>query len=85
MADIGCGHVRDVAAELALGILPGGEQPAVASHLEACATCREEVGAMEVVAARLLELVPGTEPPLGFDHRVLARVSGSSRRLGARR
>ena len=26
------------------------------------------------VATRLIELVPGTEPPLGFDRRVLARV-----------
>jgi hypothetical protein len=26
------------------------------------------------VATRLVELVPGTEPPLGFDKRVLARV-----------
>ena len=36
--------------------------------------CREDVDSMVSVGARLIELVPGTEPPLGFDHRVLARV-----------
>ena len=37
------------------------------------------------VATRLIELVPGTEPPLGFDRRVLARVQDvapSSRSAG---
>ena len=32
---------------------------------------------MDSVSTRLIELVPGTEPPLGFDRRVLARVRQS--------
>jgi hypothetical protein len=46
---------------------------------------------MSEVSSRLLELVPGTEPPLGFDRRVLARVGvpasegGALRRFARRR
>jgi hypothetical protein len=69
-----CADVQDVAAEFALDILPGAERSAVAAHLLRCPTCRQEVESLAEVGDRLLELVPGTEPPLGFDRRVLARV-----------
>lgn len=69
-----CAEVRDAAAEFALDILDAEERSAVATHLLRCPTCRAEVDAMQVVGERLLDVVPGTEPPLGFDRRVLARV-----------
>jgi len=79
-----CVEVRDAAAEFALDILEPAERSRVAAHLLRCPACREEVDAMVSVGARLIELVPGTEPPLGFDHRVLARVrQGETRRSRA--
>jgi hypothetical protein len=44
--------------------------------------CRAEVDIVIVVASRLLDLVPGTEPLLGFDRRAFGRVAG--RRPGRR-
>ena len=69
------GHVSDLAPELALGILPEAEAESARLHLRSCPQCSAEVASLTPVADRLLELVPGTEPPLGFDRRVLASVS----------
>jgi anti-sigma-K factor RskA len=82
MNDPTCTDVHDAAAEYALDILDSEERSAVAAHLLRCPECRREVAAMTSVGARLLDLVPGTEPPLGFDRRVLARVgqTGGPRR-----
>src|SRR5262249_27686356 len=77
MIELTCREVRDSSAEFALGILPAEERASVAAHLLRCPSCREEVEGMMAVGTRLLDLVPGTEPPLGFDRRVLARVHGS--------
>jgi Putative zinc-finger len=74
MTDLTCAQVRDAAAEYALDIIEPGERSALAAHLLRCPACRAEVEALSGVATRLIELVPGTEPPLGFDRRVLARV-----------
>ncbi len=74
MNELTCAQVREEAAEFALDILEPAERSVLAAHLLRCPACREEVDAMCGVATRLIELVPGTEPPLGFDRRVLARV-----------
>jgi len=74
MTNLTCAMARDAAAEYALDILEPEERSALAAHLVRCPACRAEVDAMSDVATRLIELVPGTEPPLGFDRRVLARV-----------
>lgn len=72
----------DLAPELALGILPEAEAESARMHLRSCPQCAAEVASLTPVADRLLELVPGTEPPLGFDRRVLASASHSGiRRL----
>jgi hypothetical protein len=80
MNDPTCTEVHDAAAEYALDILEPEQRSAVAAHLIRCPECRAEVEAMSTVGARLLDLVPGTEPPLGFDRRVLARVRPRRRR-----
>ncbi len=80
MTQLTCTDVHDAAAEYALDILEPEERSALAAHLLRCPTCREEVQALGTVATRLLELVPGTEPPLGFDRRVLARVRDTTPR-----
>lgn len=83
MTDSGCETARESLAELALGALRGEELHRVSAHVEHCSECRREVTSMLPVASRLLELVPGTEPPLGFDRRVLSNVQQVER--GGRR
>jgi hypothetical protein len=83
MTEVQCHNVRDAAAEYALDILDADERSAIAAHLLRCRECRAEVDDLSGVSSRLLELVPGTEPPLGFDQRVLARVR-RDRRAGRR-
>jgi hypothetical protein len=78
--ELTCAETREAAAEFALKILPQPQRQFVAEHLLCCAPCRREVEALTEIATRLLDLVPGTEPPLGFDHSVLARVTPRPRR-----
>ena len=87
MSDIGCAAARESLAELALGTLRGEELYQVTTHVEHCKDCRRDVAGMLPVASQLLELIPGTEPPLGFDRRVLAQVghAGGTRAWLARR
>jgi hypothetical protein len=84
MSRMTCAEVRDAAAEYALDILGSSERAAVAAHLLRCPACRAEVDSMSDVGTHLLDLVPGTEPPLGFDHRVLARVGVHRHSLAGR-
>jgi predicted anti-sigma-YlaC factor YlaD len=74
MAELTCDDIREAAAELALGVLPRPQRNLVAAHLLGCRVCRDEVAALTEIATRLLDMVPGTEPPLGFDRAVLLRV-----------
>lgn len=86
MVDPACAAVRESLAELALGILRGDELRQATAHLEHCRDCQREMTGMLPVASRLLELIPGTEPPLGFDRRVMREVgaTGARTRLLAR-
>jgi hypothetical protein len=71
---LSCDEVGEVAAEFALQVLPEPQRGQVAAHLSSCPGCRGEVEALNGIAARLVDLLPGTEPPLGFDRTVLVRV-----------
>ena len=82
MAESNCDVAGESLAELALGTLRGDELITVSAHVEHCNDCRREVTAMLPVASQLLELIPGTEPPLGFDRRVLSRVEQAERGPG---
>ncbi|HEY5394588.1 MAG TPA: zf-HC2 domain-containing protein [Trebonia sp.] len=66
-----CAQVRDVVAELALGVLTGRERGSALAHLEGCRACREDVSLLMVAGGQLLELLPPAEPPAGFETRVL--------------
>lgn len=72
--DMTCAHVHDVAAELALGALTGRERASAIGHLEKCRACREDVRQLMATGGQLLELLPPTEPPAGFETRALARL-----------
>ena len=75
-----CDEIREAAAEFALGTLPQPQRSQVDAHLVGCRDCGDEVAALTEIATRLLDIVPGTEPPLGFDRTVLARVKPRRRR-----
>lgn len=70
MTDRDCEWLRAVADELALDILPGQERAEAIAHLDRCPTCREHVEQLTPVADGLLSLLPGSEPPAGFETRV---------------
>ena len=83
-----CAEVETLAPELALGTIDGAERAAVLSHLAGCGKCRELADQLAGVADGLLLLAPPTEPPPGFENRVLGRLAESSateRGVGAAR
>jgi hypothetical protein len=71
---MGCGEFADVAAELALGVLTGRERAQAIAHLDWCAGCRENVRQLTMTGEELLELLPTSEPPPGFETRVMERL-----------
>lgn len=74
MSDITCEDFRELAAELALDILPGDERAAAVAHVERCSACSDHLGSLTAVGDGLLGLVPGHEPSSGFETRVLDRL-----------
>lgn len=78
-----CGHIRELAPELALGIVTGEERARALEHVAGCRECREVLARLSEVADGVLALAPPQEPPVGFESRVverLARPPGKDRR-----
>jgi hypothetical protein len=75
-----CAQVRELAPELALGILSGAERAEVVFHVNGCARCQAVVSEMTEVADTIPQLVPEAEPPAGFEARVLHRIGEGERR-----
>lgn len=73
-ADMSCEQLRELAPELALGILAGEERDAALRHLSGCQECRRLVSELSSVGEELLLLAPAHEPPVGFESRVLDRL-----------
>jgi hypothetical protein len=74
MMDPRCQETREMAAELALGIVEGEERGRALQHLADCPDCRAEVERYSTLADELLLLTPHREPPVGFESRVLDEV-----------
>ncbi|MEV6576768.1 anti-sigma factor [Streptomyces sp. NPDC051582] len=74
MSEMTCEQLRELDAELALGILAARERARAVAHLDHCPGCREHIEQLALVGDDLLGLVPGTEPPVGFESRVAARL-----------
>ncbi|MER6775591.1 MULTISPECIES: hypothetical protein [unclassified Streptomyces] len=72
MSEMTCEQLRELDAELALGILPARERARAVAHLDQCPGCREHIEQLALVGDDLLGLLPGTEPPVGFESRVTA-------------
>src|SRR5215475_15965457 len=86
-AEMGCDQVRDLAADLAIGIADGQERDAALRHAATCPSCRRLVSELSSVVDDLLLLAPSHEPPPGFASRTVARISppaARGRRLGIR-
>jgi hypothetical protein len=69
-----CEQIRDLAAEIALGIADGEERAEALRHLSTCGQCRQVVEELSQVADELLILAPVEEPPEGFESRVVERL-----------
>ncbi len=67
-------HLGDDVVELVLGTVDGDRRARMAAHVLRCATCRHEYDELAATVEDLLPAVPGAQPPIGFDERVLARL-----------
>jgi hypothetical protein len=70
-----CEHVREVAPDVALGLLTGEDRAVALAHLERCESCRAEVASLAVVADEVLLAAPEIDPPVGFTSAVLERLA----------
>jgi hypothetical protein len=66
-----CDETRELAAEIALGIVDGEERAEALRHLSTCEECRRAVDQLSQVADDLLVVAPVEEPPAGFESRVV--------------
>jgi hypothetical protein len=71
------------AAPYVLGALTEEEHEAYSRHVDSCAVCREEVAALEVVAAALPSAAPQVSAPPELKRRVMASVREDARRREA--
>jgi len=77
--EVNCDEVRELAPELALGTAPGEERARALHHLAACSNCRRHLDELSGVADNLLLLAPAYKPPVGFESRVVDRISSEPR------
>jgi hypothetical protein len=70
-----CEEIRDITAELALGIASGEERARALAHAAHCRDCRRELEQLTKVVDDLLLVAPEEEPPAGFEDRVLAAIA----------
>lgn len=74
-----CEQVRELAPELALGVLGGAERAEALIHLGHCARCQAYVAELTEAADVLPLAAPEQEPPPGFEARVLAELDAGRR------
>jgi len=81
---LSCAQVRELAPELALGILSGAERAEALLHVNGCARCQAYVAELTEAADVIPQLAPEAEPPAGFESRVLRRLEERERRTRRR-
>jgi hypothetical protein len=84
VAELSCDACRELAPELALGLLGGDDRAAALAHLQGCERCRDDVAALSGLHERMRALVPPVEPSAGFETRVLARLADAGQPRPAR-
>lgn len=80
MMPLDCAQVRELAPELALGVLSGSERAEVLLHASQCTRCQALIAELGEAADALPSLAPEIEPPSGFEARVLGTLLGSRRK-----
>jgi hypothetical protein len=70
-----CDDIRDLTAEVALGIASGDDRARVLDHVADCRACRDELRQLTTVSDELLVVAPEHEPPPGFEQRVLRALT----------
>ena len=80
MSALSCAEVRQLAPELALGVLGGAERAEAVLHVNGCVRCQARVAEYAEVADALPILAPEREPPAGFEARTLTRLAAPRRR-----
>lgn len=85
MSRLSCVELADMASELTLGVLDGPDRAAALGHLGSCAACRQLVEELAHVADTMYALTPGADPPLGFETRVMSRLTPQGPGRRARR
>jgi hypothetical protein len=70
-----CDEIREITAEVALGVATGEERARALEHVATCADCRRELDRLAAVADEMLVLAPEGEPPSGFEERVLRQIA----------
>jgi hypothetical protein len=84
MSPVGCAEVRELAPELALGIVGGPQRADALQHASECGPCRVLVGELAEAADALPLLAAEAEPPPGFEDRVLSALNAPRRRTRRR-
>jgi hypothetical protein len=84
MSGLACPEVRELAPELALGIVGGSERADALQHASECSPCRVLVSELAEVADVLPLLAAEAEPPPGFEERVLSAFRAGRRRTRRR-
>jgi hypothetical protein len=74
MRPIGCAEVRELAPEIALGIVSGTQRADALHHASECGPCRVLVGELAEAADALPLLAAEAEPPPGFEQRVISAL-----------
>ncbi|GGN49252.1 hypothetical protein GCM10011579_002810 [Streptomyces albiflavescens] len=77
-----CEKLRELGAELALGVLPARERAGAVAHLDHCADCREYIEQLTLAGDGLVGLLPGREPPVGLETRVTQALTQAAAREG---
>jgi Putative zinc-finger len=80
MSTLTCAELRELAPELALGVLGGAERAEALTHVEGCGACRAVVADLTDTAETLPLIAREAEPPAGFEGRVISAVGGQRRR-----
>jgi hypothetical protein len=80
MNAFGCAAVRELAPELALGVLTGSERAEALLHVNGCDRCQALVTELAETADLLPFLAPEAEPPAGFGDRTVALMTQGRRR-----
>jgi hypothetical protein len=82
-SSLSCEEARELAPELALGILSGDDRAKLIAHVGSCSSCRRFVEELAQISDTVLLLAPEHEPPAGFESAVLEQFKTTARRRRA--